>query len=78
MSDEKFKIKWCPVCDQGWVVVAKDKTTKILFCYCLECETEWKQPLDIGVKAGAHNHFGVATEPSVEDIRLLGWDEYLK
>jgi hypothetical protein len=77
MNDDKFKVKWCPVCDQGWVVIAKDKKTGKLFCYCKECETEWTQPQDVGVKVGTHNAFGVASEPTIKDISVAGWGKYV-
>ena len=77
MNKYNFKVKWCPVCDQGWVIIAKDKSTKQLFCYCTECETEWKRPQDVGVKTGEHNVFGSATEPTIEEIKSIGWGQYI-
>ena len=39
-----YKIAWCPLCEQGWVVIVKDKQTSQLYAYCTECETEWNDP----------------------------------
>ena len=47
-----YKIAWCPLCEQGWVVIVKDKHTSQLYAYCTECETEWNDPAK-GIK-GLH------------------------
>ncbi len=30
----KYKVSWCPVCNQGWVETAKEEKTGILFLCC--------------------------------------------
>ena len=41
------KVKWCPICNQGWVEIVKEIETNKLFCYCWECESEWDDPARI-------------------------------
>ena len=41
------KVKWCPICNRGWVEIVKDISTSTLFCCCTECESEWSTPFDI-------------------------------
>lgn len=44
------KVKWCPICNQGWVEIVKDISTETLFCCCSECESEWNTPFNIEKK----------------------------
>jgi hypothetical protein len=41
MYPKKYHISWCPICNQGWVNIVKDYTTKEFYFYCEECESEW-------------------------------------
>ena len=52
-----YKIAWCPLCEQGWVVIVKDKQTSQLYAYCTECETEWND-LAKGIKEESCLPFG--------------------
>ena len=38
------KVKWCPVCEQGWVKIVKEINTDTLYLCCSECEAEWSDP----------------------------------
>lgn len=38
------KVKWCPVCEQGWVKIVKEINTDKLYLCCSECEAEWSDP----------------------------------
>lgn len=38
-----YKIGWCYICGQGWVVIAKTKND-VFLCCCDECESVWKSP----------------------------------
>ena len=39
--------RWCPCCDQNWVVIVKDTTDGKLYCRCEETEILWETPEDI-------------------------------
>lgn len=40
--------RWCPVCNQGWVLhYVKNATGESLYC-CDECEATWQEPTEIG------------------------------
>ena len=65
-----YKIAWCPLCEQGWVVIVKDKQTSQLYAYCTECETEWNDPAK-GIKEESclpFGAFGQFVPPTFEEI----------
>ncbi len=37
-------VGFCPICRQGRQVVAMENSSKKLFVYCQECESEWDAP----------------------------------
>lgn len=72
------KVKWCPICNQGWVEIVKDTCTATLFCCCSECETEWNNPFDIEEKTcNLENKFGMIEDPDYSEIEEIGWDKYI-
>ena len=72
------KVKWCPICNQGWVEIVKDIESEKLFCCCTECETEWKTPYNIDKKTcNSKNEFGLIEDPDFEEIEAIGWDKYI-
>ena len=78
MGIYSFKVVWCPVCNQGWVEIVKDKKTNELFLCCSECETEWLNPEEIKSGSGTHGKFGQTMAPRIEEIKLLNWHRYIK
>jgi hypothetical protein len=73
-----FKVSWCPICCQGWVIVAKDETTQELFLYCTECETEWKEPeYVLRNHSSIRNKYGFAIQPTLQEVQYKGWSAYL-
>lgn len=43
-NNYKNKVKWCVICDQGWVEILKEaKLNKLILC-CSECESTWEHP----------------------------------
>lgn len=75
----KYKVSWCPVCNQGWVEIVKEKKTGILFLCCDECEAEWTNPNEIGILGkGSRFKFGKVTQPSEEEVLSKGWEKYIK
>lgn len=72
------KVKWCPICNQGWVEIVKDISTETLFCCCSECESEWNTPFNIEKKTcNLENKFGFIEDPDYDEIEKLGWDKYI-
>lgn len=78
MSSYKFKVGWCPVCNQGWIQIVKDVKTHKLFLLCSECESVWHDPKDIksAKKAKRINELNI-TKPTIKEIKEIGWDKYL-
>lgn len=80
MKKEYQKITWCPLCDQGWVEIVKDKQTSQLYAYCTECEAEWNDPTK-GIKEDSYLPFGTFgrfISPTFEEITKSGWYKYIK
>ncbi len=76
MADKYHKIGWCPICNQGWIEIVKEKKTGALFLCCDECGGEWANPDDIGNR-GTRDKFGQVTEPTISEIRAKGWEKYI-
>ena len=80
MEKGMYKIAWCPLCEQGWVVIVKDKQTSQLYAYCTECETEWNDPTK-GIKEESclpFGAFGQFVPPTFEEISKSDWYKYIK
>ena len=74
----KYKVSRCPVCNQGWIEIVKEKKTGILFLCCDECEAEWENPKEIGVRGkGSRFKFGKSIEPSYDEMVDRGWKNYI-
>lgn len=72
------RIKWCPFCDQGWVIIVREISTQKLYCCCDECETEWNNPQNC--LENIHysvNQFGRYEKPTYEEISKLKWDKFI-
>ncbi|MBT2688371.1 hypothetical protein J7I93_09270 [Bacillus sp. ISL-47] len=74
-----FKVKWCPICDQGWVEIVKDSKTGLLYLLCSECENEWEHPKNIAVDTARTeiNYENPVASPTVEDVKRIEWDNYI-
>ena len=70
--------RWCPCCDQNWVVIVKDTTDGKLYCRCEETEVLWETPEDIEPERNRyirdtdirHHDFVYADE---DEIIQAGW-----
>jgi hypothetical protein len=77
MEYYKNKVAWCPICNQGWVEIYKDKNTKDLIVCCDECESMWEHPNDI-----RNVDLAIGTEieiihPTEDEIVKEGWDKFI-
>ncbi len=74
----KYKVKWCPICNQGWVEIVKDIESGELFCCCSECENEWDEPAIISKEScNGENKYGQICDPDESEISLKGWLKYI-
>ncbi|WP_094229255.1 hypothetical protein [Methanolobus psychrotolerans] len=73
----QYKVTWCPVCNQGWVEIAKDVNSKRLFLLCEECESEWDEPNNIKNSTSTRDKYGLIEVPLLEEIRKKKWDQYI-
>ncbi|PKM80589.1 MAG: hypothetical protein CVU89_12690, partial [Firmicutes bacterium HGW-Firmicutes-14] len=76
-QEYNYKVVWCPICNQGWVEIVKEKDTNELFILCSECETEWDTPNEISVKNGTRSKYGRVIEPTHEEIINKGWQNFI-
>ena len=72
--NEKYKCGWCPLCNQGWIIIVKDIQTSNLYLRCAECDTEWINPYKL-VKENClqFNTFGKYALPTEKEIADIGW-----
>jgi len=74
----EHKVKWCPVCNQGWIEIVKDATTATLYCSCFECESEWNTPFEISKKnVNSENSYGLIETPTYDEIKMREWDKFI-
>jgi transcription elongation factor Elf1 len=76
----KNKVAWCPICNQGWVEIFKDKITNLLFVCCDECEALWEHPdfiKEVDLATSTFDFEYEIVEPSEEEINIRGWDKYI-
>jgi Zn-finger nucleic acid-binding protein len=43
-------MRWCPICDQGFVGKVKIKDVETPFYLCSECEAVWTKEEDMGTR----------------------------
>lgn len=74
----KNKVKWCQICDQGWVQIFKEKTTQKLVLLCDECFSEWDNPETIipsnSISSKSND---LIIDPLDEEINEIGWSNYI-
>jgi transcription elongation factor Elf1 len=76
----KNKVAWCPICNQGWVQIWKDKTNNKLFVFCDECESLWEHPKLVKITDIAKLTFDTDFEickPTEDEIKVNGWENYI-
>lgn len=49
MEFYKNKVAWCPICDQGWVEIYKDKNTKNLFVVVMSASPDGNIQMILGM-----------------------------
>lgn len=69
-----YKVKWCPVCHQGWVQVFKEVSSGRLYFCCDECESEWRNPDEITVENATRDCYGRSIDPTMDEIHQAGWE----
>lgn len=73
-----FKVKWCPICDSGWVEIGKNISNGKLFCGCSECENGWDHPKSVSKGTSIGLVYDIpCCEPTKEEIRENGWDKFI-
>ena len=74
----RHKVKWCPICSQGWVEIVKDMETGTLFCCCTECESEWDDTYSIErTSCNPQDKYGRVCEATEEEIEEKGYGQLI-
>ena len=74
----KNKVSWCPICEQGWVQIVKEKVSGQLFVWCDECDSEWYSPNDVKQKEMAtRDTFMEIEDPTDSEIAAKGWETFI-
>ncbi len=71
------RVKWCPVCNQGWVQFVRDRSKQQIYLCCDECESEWVDPGEIRRDNGTQGLFEGSEDVDIEDLEQVGWHAYL-
>ncbi|MFC5701468.1 hypothetical protein ACFPVX_09230 [Cohnella faecalis] len=73
-----FPVDTCKFCFQGWVVIAKEKSSGKLYVYCNECMVEWESPEKYLQKySGSSEKYGESEEPTKDEVSNIGWKRYI-
>ena len=75
-----YKVGWCKVCDQGWLVIAKEIASAKFWIICDECSTLYITPREMidGIPPQQpHKVGGYCESPGIEEITTIGWDSYV-
>jgi hypothetical protein len=74
----KNKVSWCPICEQGWVQIVKEKESGQLFVWCDECDSEWPSPNDVEHKEMAtRDTYAEIEDPTDNEIIVKGWETFI-
>jgi len=69
----------CPVCNQGRLLIARDKQTGKGYVACEGCEAEWENPLaSTDVSKVTRGRFGESVFLSLEEASTHPWKEFIK
>jgi len=70
----------CHFCEEGRLIITKNKDTNTLYLHCDECERGWKDPEAIEHVASSCLTFLERFEidyPTPEEIVTQGWEKYM-
>lgn len=76
MNIYEFKVKWCKVCEQGWVEIVKNKNKENLLLQCSECMSQWDGIEELSIGIFKEDEVEVI-KPEVKDIIKQGWVKYI-
>lgn len=76
MNYYEFKVKWCKVCDQGWVEIVKDKENQNLLLQCSECESQWDGMEELSSGIFKKDEVEVI-KPERKEIIKKGWVKHI-
>lgn len=69
----------CPVCNQGRLLIARDKRTGADYVACEDCEAEWEDPTaSQNVNQATRGRFGESVFLSIEEVSCHPWKEFIK
>ncbi|MFJ7666910.1 hypothetical protein ACIQXI_07365 [Lysinibacillus sp. NPDC097195] len=76
MGYYEYKVKWCVVCDQGWVEIVKEELNSKLLLQCSECFSQWEGMNEL-LNGLFKEEEVIVIEPNYDDIEKQGWQMYI-
>lgn len=74
----KYVAEWCPICDQGWVLIVKEIKAGLFYFCCEECEAEWNINDQItNTTCLPFDMYGKYEFFTEEELRKNGLDKYV-
>ncbi|MFF2754430.1 hypothetical protein ACFVR1_11880 [Psychrobacillus sp. NPDC058041] len=71
----KNKVRWCVICNQGWVEIQKEAVSNKLILCCCECESVWENLNDVNNPDKATSTDELLIEPN--DNEIGHWAKYI-
>ena len=69
----------CPVCNQGRLLIVREKKSGTLYVGCEDCESEWREPKDSSKpEMATRDQFGESEYLSLEEAAQPPWNEFVK
>lgn len=69
----------CPVCNQGRLLIARERKTGILYIGCEDCESEWREPKDSSrPELAERDQFGESEFLTLEEAAAHPWYDFVK
>ncbi len=69
----------CPVCNQGRLLIAREKETGNYYVACEDCEAEWQNPpASKDISKVTRGRFGESVFLSLEEASTHPWKEFIK
>jgi formate dehydrogenase maturation protein FdhE len=69
----------CPVCNQGRLLIAREKLTGTHYIACEDCEAEWENPIaSQDLNQVTRGRFGGSEFLSLEEAFNHPWNEFIK
>jgi hypothetical protein len=67
----------CAICRQGQLLAVKEIASGKVLLMCDDCESQWASPEEAKSFENALTNEVKVTQASMDDVRAVGWEQYL-